>query len=68
MAEHFIPVGYYDHFSAGFEMPDEANEKLIQHGLEILKDAGIDCLKLKRQYEKKEHMKEIANCSEGFEV
>jgi hypothetical protein len=68
LAKRFIPVGYYDHFSAGFKMPAEANEKLTQHGLEILKVAGVDCLKLKRQYEKKKHMEEIATYGEGFEV
>ena len=68
LAKRFVPVGYYDHFSAGFKMPDEANEKLIQHGLEILKVAGIDCLKLKRQYEKEEHLKEIKNCGTEFEI
>lgn len=68
LIKRFIPVGYYDHFSAGFKMPAEANEKLIQHGLEILKAAGIDCLKLKRQYEKKQHMKEIATCGGEYDA
>ena len=68
LAKRFIPVGEYDHFSAGFKKPAEANEKLIQHGLEILKVAGVDCLKLKRQYEKEEHMDEIATCGAEYEI
>ena len=68
LAKRFIPVGEYDHFSAGFKKPDEAYEKLTQHGLEILKVAGVDCLKLKRQYEKRKHMEEIIDYCKGFEV